>query len=93
MCTPDVFTHWVDLAQLSFSSQTSILLEVEHGGATWWWQDITLKLCQTSKRAAGMDYAAVLTDILTPNYRGILKQSLKHSAVGLGQMLSFHLTT
>ena len=41
-------------------------------------QDITLKLCQTSKRAAGMDYAAVLTDILTPNYRGILKQSLKH---------------
>ena len=56
-------------------------------------QDITVKICQTSKRAAGMDYAAVLTDILTPNCRGILKQSLKHSAVGLGQMLSFHLTT
>ena len=54
-------------------------------------QDVTLKLCQTSKRAAGMDYAAVLTDILAPNYRGILKQSLKHSAVGLGQMLSFSL--
>ena len=33
LCVSRCFTHWVDLTQMSLSSQTSILLEVRHGGA------------------------------------------------------------